>query len=134
MQMRHLRWHGDSESTYFWDFDRFPDNLQTSSVIQIFILAMVLYPDVQARARSEIDQVVPHDRIPSIDDRTSLPYIDAVLCEVLRWNTPAPLGLSAVIWFRVCIADPLSQGLRMQHHKMMSTKGISYLKVRGRMS
>jgi cytochrome P450 len=77
--------------------NRFPDILQTSSVIQIFILAMVLYPDVQARARAEIDQVVPHDRIPSIDDRTSLPYIDAVLCEVLRWNTPAPLGLSAVI-------------------------------------
>jgi len=57
---------------------------------------MVLYPDVQARARNEINQVVKHDKMPSMDDRASLPYLDAILREVLRWYPPAPLGRSIV--------------------------------------
>jgi cytochrome P450 len=55
-------------------------------------MAMLLYPDVQARARAEINSVVKHDQMPSIDDRPSLPYLDAVLREVLRWYPPIPLG------------------------------------------
>jgi cytochrome P450 len=55
-------------------------------------MVMTLYPDVQARARAEINKVVGHDRIPSIDDRASLPYLDAILLEVLRWCPPLPLG------------------------------------------
>jgi cytochrome P450 len=64
----------------------------TVSALQTFLLAMVLYPDVQARARAEIDQVVRHDQMPCLDDRASLPYLDAILCEVLRWYPLAPLG------------------------------------------
>ncbi|OAX33598.1 cytochrome P450 [Rhizopogon vinicolor AM-OR11-026] len=66
----------------------------TASVVHTFVLAMVLFPDVQARARAEIDQVTKHDIIPSIDDRASLPYLDAVLFEVLRWHIPTPLGIA----------------------------------------
>jgi len=58
----------------------------------VFVLAMVLYPDVQKRARAEIDSVVGRDRLPTFDDRASLPYIDAVLRETLRWQPIAPLG------------------------------------------
>jgi len=57
---------------------------------------MLLYPDVQARARAEINQIVKHDQMPSIDDRASLPYLNAVLLEVLRCYPPTPLGLFAV--------------------------------------
>ncbi|KAG2138876.1 cytochrome P450 [Suillus cothurnatus] len=64
----------------------------TASVLQIFLLAMVLCPDVQARARAEIDQVVRHDKMPCFDDRASLPYLDAILREVLRWYPAVPLG------------------------------------------
>ncbi|OAX41651.1 hypothetical protein K503DRAFT_675585, partial [Rhizopogon vinicolor AM-OR11-026] len=53
----------------------------TASVVLTFVLAMVLFPDVQARARAGINRVVKHDIIPSIDDRASLPYLDAVLLE-----------------------------------------------------
>jgi cytochrome P450 len=67
----------------------------TASTLQIFLLAMVLYPDVQARARAEIDQVVRHDKMPCLDDRASLPYLDAILREVLRWYPVVPLGQSA---------------------------------------
>ncbi|KAJ8592746.1 cytochrome P450 [Rhizopogon salebrosus TDB-379] len=66
----------------------------TSSTIHTFLLAMTLYPDVQARARAEINQVVRHDRMPSIDDRALLPYLDAIFLEVLRWCPPIPLGVA----------------------------------------
>ncbi|KAG1723715.1 cytochrome P450, partial [Suillus paluster] len=65
-----------------------------TSALQTFLLAMVLYPDVQARARAEIDQVVRHNKMPCLDDRPSLPYLGAVLHEVLRWYPPAPLGMA----------------------------------------
>jgi cytochrome P450 len=58
----------------------------------VFTLAMVLYPDVQKRAQAEIDSVVGKDRLPTFDDRASLPYVDAILREVLRWEPTVPLG------------------------------------------
>jgi cytochrome P450 len=67
---------------------------------------MVLYPDVQARARAEINQVVRHDRMPSIDDRASLPYLDAILLEVLRWYPASVLGLSEVCDFVLALLIP----------------------------
>ncbi|KAG0701453.1 cytochrome P450 [Suillus ampliporus] len=66
----------------------------STSVLQTFLMAMVLYPDVQARARAEINQVVKDDKLPCIDDRASLPYLDAILREVLRWFPPIPLGMA----------------------------------------
>ncbi|KAG1887793.1 cytochrome P450 [Suillus subluteus] len=63
------------------------------ATLRIFLLAMVLYPDVQARARAEIDQVVGHDKMPCLDDRASLPYLDAILLEALRWYPIGPLGV-----------------------------------------
>ncbi|KAG2031249.1 cytochrome P450, partial [Suillus americanus] len=64
----------------------------TTNALQTFLLAMVLYPDVQARARAEIDRVVRHDEMPCLDDRVLLPYLDAILQEVMRWSPTAPLG------------------------------------------
>ncbi|KAG1797060.1 cytochrome P450 [Suillus plorans] len=66
----------------------------TASALQTFLLAMVLYPDVQSRTRAEIDQAVEHDSMPCLDNRASLPYLDAILCEVVRWYPPAPLGVA----------------------------------------
>ncbi|KAG2089464.1 cytochrome P450 [Suillus discolor] len=66
----------------------------TASVLQTFLLAMMLYPEVQSHARAEIDQAVRHDNMPCLDDRASLPYLDAILREVLRWNPPGPLGIA----------------------------------------
>ncbi|KAG5651973.1 hypothetical protein H0H81_006747 [Sphagnurus paluster] len=65
----------------------------TVSAISSFFLAMVLYPDVQTKAREEIIKVVGRDRLPNFSDREKLPYIEALLKEVLRWNPVAPLAL-----------------------------------------
>ncbi|KAF8908212.1 cytochrome P450 [Gymnopilus junonius] len=64
----------------------------TVSTLASFILAIVLYPEVQAKAQDELDRVVGRDRLPDFSDRPSLPYISAIIKEVLRWNPVAPLG------------------------------------------
>lgn len=53
---------------------------------------MTLFPEVQAKAQEEIDQVVGHDRLPDFRDRENLPYVDAILMETLRWHPVIPLG------------------------------------------
>jgi cytochrome P450 len=63
----------------------------TTSTLMSFALAMVLYPDVQRRAQAEIDSVVGN-RLPTFEDRVSLPYVESVLRETMRWCPIAPLG------------------------------------------
>jgi len=52
-----------------------------TSALASYVLAACLYPEVQARAQSEIDAVVGRDRLPSFDDRSNLPYTNAVFKE-----------------------------------------------------
>jgi len=54
---------------------------------------MLLYPEVQAKAQAEIDSVIGSGRLPNFDDRASLPYVDAILRELVRWNPVVPLGI-----------------------------------------
>ncbi|KAG1781057.1 cytochrome P450 [Suillus placidus] len=65
----------------------------TVSAIYSFFLAMTLFPDVQKKAQAEIDAVVGPDRLPSFADRDSLPYIEALVKEVLRWNAVGPIAI-----------------------------------------
>lgn len=53
---------------------------------------MTLFPDVQCRAHQELDRVVGSKRLPEFSDQESLPYITAVVKELLRWAPPFPLG------------------------------------------
>jgi len=72
---------------------------QTISTFLVFHLAMVLNPEVQAKAQAEIDRVVGKDRLPNFDDRLALPYVGAVLRETLRWHPVAPFGASTIPLF-----------------------------------
>ncbi|PFH53736.1 hypothetical protein AMATHDRAFT_78864 [Amanita thiersii Skay4041] len=63
------------------------------SLLESWFLAMITFPEAQARAQKELDAVVGSDRLPDFSDRASLPYLDAMLLETLRWNPPAPLGM-----------------------------------------
>ncbi|KAJ3553128.1 hypothetical protein NM688_g3784 [Phlebia brevispora] len=56
----------------------------TVSSLGTFILAMLFHPEVQKRAQAELDRVVGQDRLPTFDDEQSLPYISAIVKEVLR--------------------------------------------------
>jgi hypothetical protein len=59
-----------------------------------FFLAMLVYPDVQAKAQAEIDRVVGQDRLPELADRKELPYVEGVVNECLRWLPALPGGQS----------------------------------------
>ncbi|KAF8898846.1 cytochrome P450 [Infundibulicybe gibba] len=65
----------------------------TVSVILTWLLAMAHYPAVLAQAQAELDRVVGNDRLPNFQDRASMPYMEAVLLESLRWNPVTPLAL-----------------------------------------
>jgi len=57
------------------------------------MLAMVLYPEVQRKAQSELDSVIGMDRLPTFEDRESLPYVNALCKELLRCYPVFPLGV-----------------------------------------
>ncbi|KAI6122285.1 cytochrome P450 [Pisolithus thermaeus] len=80
----------------------------TYFVASIFLLAMVLYPDVQKKAQEEIDRVVGTDRLPDFDDRPNLPYIEAVTLETLRWLPVTPLGIP-----HMTTADDVCKGMHI---------------------
>ncbi len=46
---------------------------------------MVLHPEVQEKAQAQIDAVVGSERLPTFEDRESLPYIDHILQETMRY-------------------------------------------------
>ncbi|KAF8592851.1 cytochrome P450 [Ceratobasidium sp. AG-I] len=59
----------------------------------VFVLAMTLHQDVQAKAQAEIDSVLGGSRLPEMEDQESLPYVCNVLKELMRWRTVTPLGV-----------------------------------------
>ena len=51
---------------------------------------MLAYPGTQARAQAELDAVVGRARPPTFADYPHLPYIRAMVKEILRWGMVAP--------------------------------------------
>ncbi|KAJ5594389.1 uncharacterized protein N7459_000597 [Penicillium hispanicum] len=65
----------------------------TVSALEGFFLAMTLFPEVQRNAHDEIDRVLGSSALPTVADRSRLPYIDALVKETLRWHIVAPGGI-----------------------------------------
>ncbi|KAK7057918.1 cytochrome P450 [Favolaschia claudopus] len=58
-----------------------------------FMISMLLHPEVQTAAQRQLDDVVGRGRMPTFADYDHLPYIRAIVKEVLRWRTVLPIGL-----------------------------------------
>ncbi|KAI0714200.1 cytochrome P450 [Cerioporus squamosus] len=65
----------------------------TNAAMQAFLLAMAMYPEVQKKAQKELDAALGFGRLPEFSDRPSLPYIQAIVKELLRWHVVTPVGL-----------------------------------------
>jgi len=65
----------------------------TVSSLACFFLAMTITPSIQVKAQAELDRVIGASRLPTIEDRDQLPYIEAIVKEVLRWHPVAPMAL-----------------------------------------
>ncbi|KAI0329603.1 CyP450 monooxygenase [Cubamyces sp. BRFM 1775] len=68
-------------------------NMLTFSDVVAFFLAMVNFPEVQKKAHAELDAVIGPTRLPTFDDRASLPYINAIVKECMRWHVVVTLGI-----------------------------------------
>lgn len=66
----------------------------TSSTMLSCILALACFPQVQRKAQEEMDRVIGRDRSPTWEDidQGSLPYLTALVKEVLRWRTVTALA------------------------------------------
>ena len=57
---------------------------------------MSMNPAIMRRAQQEIDNIALIDgggRLPNLADKEQLPYIVALVKEVLRWGPVVPLGI-----------------------------------------
>ncbi|PUU80910.1 cytochrome P450 [Tuber borchii] len=64
----------------------------TASQALDFMMALLAFPDVLKKAQEEVDRVCGTSRLPTLDDRDQMPYIEACVNEVLRWRPPLPYG------------------------------------------
>ncbi|CAN8253965.1 unnamed protein product [Cochlearia groenlandica] len=79
----------------------------TVAVLIEWILArMVLHPEIQSTVHDELDQIVGRSRAVEESDVASLPYLTAVVKEVLRLHPPGPL----LSWARLAITDTIIDG------------------------
>lgn len=63
----------------------------SSTAMHAFFLMMVHYPEVQQKAQAELDAVIGYDRLPVMEDKDSLPYVDKLIKEVLRFSAVVPM-------------------------------------------
>ncbi|KAJ7146600.1 cytochrome P450 CYP621A2 [Mycena epipterygia] len=56
----------------------------TWGTLAVFLLAMVLHPECQVKAREEISSVVGDSRLPDFEDREKLPFIECIMQETFR--------------------------------------------------
>ncbi|KAF9531625.1 cytochrome P450, partial [Crepidotus variabilis] len=67
---------------------------RTYATVLTFIMVMALHPEKQKLVHAEMDRVLGTGRMPHIQDRNDLPYLDAVIKETARWHPI--LSLSAL--------------------------------------
>ncbi|KAF7790453.1 hypothetical protein EIP86_001408 [Pleurotus ostreatoroseus] len=58
--------------------------------MELFLIALIRFPDAARKAREEVDKVVGRDRLPRFDDMDCLPYVRAFIKEVQRWRPVVP--------------------------------------------
>jgi len=78
----------------------------TANQILTLILALAKYPEIQKRARKEIDAVCGADRAPLFTDFDQLPYINCIVKEGMRWRPTAVAGLP-----HLCTQDDEYEGM-----------------------
>jgi cytochrome P450 len=64
----------------------------TVTVTRTFILATIMFPEIQRKAQEEVDRVTGGTRLPVLADQEQMPFVSAIFAEALRFFPTAPLG------------------------------------------
>ncbi|KAL7405400.1 hypothetical protein ABVT39_000079 [Epinephelus coioides] len=88
----------------------------TTNTLRWAMLYMALYPNIQERVHREIDSVLYNGRAPTLEDKQKMPYVEAVLHEVLRFCNIVPLGI-----FRATSQDAKVKGYTIPKGTMVIT-------------
>ncbi|XP_068263053.1 cytochrome P450 2J2-like [Nyctibius grandis] len=94
----------------------------TSTTIRWALLYMAIYPDIQARVQAEIDAVIGRVRQPALEDRSNMPYTNAVIHEVQRKSNIIPFNVP-----RVTVKDTVLEGFRIPKGTVLATNLYSVM-------
>lgn len=65
----------------------------TATTLNNWLLAMTLFPEALREAQAEVDRVVGSERLPSFSDEADLPYVRAMVKELMRWRPVNKFGM-----------------------------------------
>ena len=65
----------------------------TSNTLNWFCLYLSIHQDIQSKLHDLIDTQIGQSRVPSLEDREAMPYLEAVTLEVLRMTSIISSGI-----------------------------------------
>jgi len=65
----------------------------TATTLEWLLYIMAEYPETQKKVQEELERVVGPNRLPTYEEKDKLPYLNAVILELMRWKHFAPFGL-----------------------------------------
>ncbi|XP_076691005.1 cytochrome P450 2C18-like isoform X4 [Callospermophilus lateralis] len=69
----------------------------TSTTLRYGLLLLLKHPEVTAKVQEEIDRVIGRHRSPCMQDKSSMPYTEAVLHEIQRYIDLIPINLPRAV-------------------------------------
>lgn len=72
-------------------FVSYRDSTQNIAPLQSVFLGVLSNPGAQCKAQEELDRVLGPGNLPDFSHVDDLPYVTALVKEVLRWHDPAPI-------------------------------------------